>query len=55
MKTGIDLSHFGLESGMVFEGTTALRKYLSFCFNSKYGNLGHSKWISRNLVVGVQN
>ena len=22
LKTGIDLAHFGLESGMVFEGTT---------------------------------
>ena len=23
LKTGIDFAHFGLESGMVFEGTTA--------------------------------
>ena len=24
LKTGIDFAHFGLESGMVFEGTTVV-------------------------------
>ena len=33
-KTGITFSHFGLESGMVFEGTTV--EYERICgFNSK--------------------
>ena len=34
LKTGIHFAHFGLESGMVFEGTTGLYKRLSR-FNSK--------------------
>ena len=34
LKTGIDIAHFGLESGVVFEGTT--RVYECICrFNSK--------------------
>ena len=34
LKKGIDFAHFGLESGMVFEGTTAV--YERICrFNSK--------------------
>ena len=34
LKTGKDFAHFGLESGMVFEGTTEL--YERICrFNSK--------------------
>ena len=34
LKTGIHFAHFGLESGMVFEGTTGvqLRTFLSFQF-----------------------
>ena len=33
-KTGIDFAHFGLESGMVFEGTSGV--YGRIChFNSK--------------------
>ena len=34
LKTGIRFAHFGLESGMVFEGTTRvqLRTFLSFQF-----------------------
>ena len=32
LKTGIDFAHFGLESGMVFEGTRSVRRYLSFQF-----------------------
>ena len=26
LKTGIDFAHFGLESGMVFEGTTGVHE-----------------------------
>ena len=46
LKTGIQFVHFGLESGMVFEGTTELYERL-YRFNSsrkkeKYAN---SKWL----------
>ena len=34
LKTGIQFAHFGLESGMVFEGTTGLYERL-YRFNSK--------------------
>ena len=34
LKTGIDFAHFGLESGMVFEGTTVLYERI-YRFNSK--------------------
>ena len=34
LKTGIDFIHFGLESGMVFEGTTGAYER-TYCFNSK--------------------
>ena len=34
LKTGIHFAHFGLESGMVFEGTTGLYELLDH-FNSK--------------------
>ena len=34
LKTGIDFVHFGLESGMVFEGTTGMYER-TYCFNSK--------------------
>ena len=34
LKTGIALAHFGLESGMVFGGTTGLYEQL-YRFNSK--------------------
>ena len=51
LKTGIHFAHFGLEPGMVFEGTTGVYK-LTYHFNSKrekkkekYANL---KWILRN-------
>ena len=33
-KTGIHFAHFGLGSGMVFEGTTAVHKRI-YRFNSK--------------------
>ena len=34
LKTGIHFAHFGLESGMVFEGTTGLYERI-YRFNSK--------------------
>ena len=34
LKTGIHFVHFGLESGMVFEGTTGVYKRI-YRFNSK--------------------
>ena len=34
LKTGIHFAHFGLESGMVFEGTTGVYERIC-CFNSK--------------------
>ena len=34
LKTGIDFAQFGLESGMVFEGTTGVYKRI-YRFNSK--------------------
>ena len=34
LKTVIDFARFGLESGMVFEGTTGVYERI-YCFNSK--------------------
>ena len=34
LKTGIDFAHFGLESVMLFKGTTGVDKRIN-CFNSK--------------------
>ena len=34
LKTGIDFAHFGLESGMVFEGTTGVYERI-YRFNFK--------------------
>ena len=34
-ETGMDVDHFGLESGMVFKGTTGVYERIS-CFNSKW-------------------
>ena len=34
LKKGIDFAHLGLESGLVFEGTTGVHEYIC-CFNSK--------------------
>ena len=35
LKTGIDFAHFGLESGMVFEGTTGVYERI-YRFNFKW-------------------
>ena len=34
LKTGTHLAHFGVESGMVFVGTTGVYERI-YCFNSK--------------------
>ena len=50
----IDVAHFGLESGVVFEETTWV--YERICrFNSKWmkEKCANSKWILRNLFVSV--
>ena len=39
LKTGMDLAHFGLESGMVFEGTTGVHeRTLRFIFQMNKKN-----------------
>ena len=50
MKTGIFFAHSGLESGMVFKGTTGVYERI-YCLE-KYGN---SKWILRNLFCCCSN
>ena len=49
-KTGIDFAHFGLEWGIVFEGTTGVyERILFYRFNSKWvrkrEKYANSKWI----------
>ena len=48
LKTGIHFAHFGLESGMVFEGTTGVYEGI-YRFNSKWVRMkekcANSKWI----------
>ena len=50
VKTGIHFAHFGLESGMVFEGTTLVYERI-YRFNSKWvrkkEKYANSKWILR--------
>ena len=49
-KTGIDFAHFGLESGMVFEGTTGVyERIYRFNWVSKNEKYANSKWMLRNL------
>ena len=62
LKTGTDFAHFGLESGMGFEGATGVYERMNVFVVStpnarirkkgKYAN-NNSKWILRNLFVGV--
>ena len=50
LKTSVHFAHFGLESGMVFEGTTRVYERI-YRFNSKWvrkkGKYANSKWIWR--------
>ena len=54
LKTGIDFAHFGLEWGMVFEGTTGVYEGICRC-NSKWvrkkEKYMNSKWIWRIFFV----
>ena len=54
LKTGIHFAHFGLESGMVFEGTKRVYERI-YRFNSKWvrkkEKYANSKWILRIFVA----
>ena len=56
LKTGIHFAHFGLESGMVFEGTTGLYECL-YHFNSKWirkkEKYANSKRIWRTFLLAL--
>ena len=57
-RTGVNFAHFGLESGMVFEGITGV--YERVCrFNSKSvrkkDRYANSKWHLRNLFCCCSN
>ena len=52
--TGIDFAHFGLESGMVFEGATAVSQGLNvFQMNKKQRIICEFEMYLRNLFIGV--
>ena len=51
LKTGIDFAHFGLESGMVFEGTTGV--YERICrFNFKWVRK-KEKYVNWKRIWGI--
>ena len=50
-KTGINFAHFGLESGMVFKGTTGV--YVSIPYEQERKRYANSKRFLRNLFVCV--
>ena len=54
LKTGKDFAHFGLESGMAFEGTTGVYDRIC-CFKSKWKRnrekYANSKWILRIFLL----
>ena len=56
LKTGIHFAHFGLESGMVFEGTTGVYERI-YRFNSKWvrkkEKYANSKWIWRIFLFAL--
>ena len=52
LKTVIHFAHFGLESGMVFEGTTGWVYKRIYHFSSKWVR---KKWILRNLFCWCSN
>ena len=49
LKTGVDFAHFGLESGMVFEGTTGVYERI-YCFSSKLSQI-HRVRKKRNMRI----
>ena len=58
LKMGIHFAYFGLESGMVFEGTTGVYECI-YRFNSKWvtkkEKYANSKWILRNRFCCCSN
>ena len=56
LKTVIDFAHFGLESGIVFEGATVVYEHICRLVpneRKKKTNYAISKSVLRNLIVGV--
>ena len=57
-ENGYKVTHFGLESGMVFKGTTGVYERI-YCFISKWirkkEKYANSKWILRNLFCCWSN
>ena len=57
LKTGIDFAHFGLELGMVFEGTTGRYEHI-YCFSSRWvrkkEKCANSNWIWSFVFVYAQ-
>ena len=51
LKTGLDFAHFGLESGMVFGGTTRVYKRI-YRFNSKWVRK-KEKYAISNWIWGI--
>ena len=51
LKTGINFGHFGLESGMVFKGTTGYM--FQFHMNKKERDICEFETLLRNLFVCV--
>ena len=49
LKTGIRFAHFGLESGMIFEGTTGVYERI-YRFNSKSGVRTKEKYATSNCL-----
>ena len=58
LKTGLHFANFGLESGVVFEGTTGVYERI-YCFNSKWvrkkEKYANSKWIWRIFFFALKS
>ena len=58
LKTGIDFAYFGLELGMVFEGTLGVYKHIyhfSFEWPRKKEKYAKLKWILRGQEARSEN
>ena len=51
LKTGVDFAHFGLDLGMVFEGTQWCMDVLVISVSIEYER--KLEWIFRNLFLGI--
>ena len=54
LKTEIDFAHFGLESGMVFEGTTGIYERI-YRFNSKWIKKSHDSTLLKVYIASNQD